>query len=312
MDISLFFTKTIKPTKEGKLKAMRPFVITTDSNSDLPVSYIQAHSTTIIPQYYSFGDTVYGDELNMEPSEFYERMKNGELPGSQANNPTVIRDRFEALLQKGYDILHVAFSSALSGSYNNVCVTARDLMDDYPDSRIVVIDSLNVSLSEAIMVMQGDLYREAGHTLEETAAFLEEFKTHMNVQFTVDDLFHLQRGGRVSKTTAVVGSALNLKPFLYVNAEGKLTSAGTVRGRKKSLRKLVDRMKETLPEHPDYSIPVGIVHGNCPEDAKLVADYVRSETGFTDIIINDISPSIGTHAGPGAIGILYYGNAKEN
>ena len=291
---------------------MRPFVITTDSNSDLPASYIQAHSTTIIPQYYSFGDTVYGDELNMEPAEFYQRMKNGELPGSQANNPAVIRDRFEALLQQGYDILHVAFSSALSGSYNNVCVTARDLMEDYPDSRIIVIDSLNVSLSEAIMVMQGDLYRSAGHTLEETAAYLEEFKTHMNVQFTVDDLFHLQRGGRVSKTTAVVGSALNLKPFLYVNAEGKLTSAGTVRGRKKSLRKLVDRMKETLPETPDSSIPVGIVHGNCLQDAQLVADYVRSETGFTNIIINDISPSIGTHAGPGAIGILYYGNVKEN
>ena len=291
---------------------MRPFVITTDSNSDLPASYIQAHSTTIIPQYYSFGDTVYGDELNMEPAEFYQRMKNGELPGSQANNPAVIRDRFEALLQQGYDILHVAFSSALSGSYNNVCVTARDLMEDYPDSRIIVIDSLNVSLSEAIMVMQGDLYRSAGHTLEETAAYLEEFKTHMNVQFNVDDLFHLQRGGRVSKTTAVVGSALNLKPFLYVNAEGKLTSAGTVRGRKKSLRKLVDRMKETLPETPDYSIPVGIVHGNCLQDAQLVADYVRSETGFTNIIINDISPSIGTHAGPGAIGILYYGNVKEN
>ena len=291
---------------------MRPFVITTDSNSDLPASYIQAHSTTIIPQYYSFGDTVYGDELNMEPAEFYQRMKNGELPGSQANNPAVIRDRFEALLQQGYDILHVAFSSALSGSYNNVCVTARDLMEDYPDSRIIVIDSLNVSLSEAIMVMQGDLYRSTGHTLEETAAYLEEFKTHMNVQFTVDDLFHLQRGGRVSKTTAVVGSALNLKPFLYVNAEGKLTSAGTVRGRKKSLRKLVDRMKETLPETPDYSIPVGIVHGNCLQDAQLVADYVRSETGFTNIIINDISPSIGTHAGPGAIGILYYGNVKEN
>ena len=290
---------------------MRPFVITTDSNSDLPASYIQAHSTTIIPQYYSFGDTVYGDELNMEPAEFYERMKNGELPGSQANNPAVIRDRFEALLQQGYDILHVAFSSALSGSYNNVCVTARELMEDYPESRIEVIDSLNVSLSEAIMVMQGDLYREAGHTLEETAAYLEEFKTHMNVQFTVDDLFHLQRGGRVSKTTAVVGSALNLKPFLYVNAEGKLTSAGTVRGRKKSLRKLVDRMKETLPDPCDPSIPVGSVHGNCREDAELVADYVRSETGFTDIIINDISPSIGTHAGPGAIGILYYGNVKE-
>ena len=152
---------------------MRPFVITTDSNSDLPASYIQAHSTTIIPQYYSFGDTVYGDELNMEPAEFYQRMKNGELPGSQANNPAVIRDRFEALLQQGYDILHVAFSSALSGSYNNVCVTARDLMEDYPDSRIIVIDSLNVSLSEAIMVMQGDLYRSAGHTLEAAVAYYQ-------------------------------------------------------------------------------------------------------------------------------------------
>ena len=290
---------------------MKPFVITTDSNSDLPASYIEAHHTTIIPQYYSFGDTVYGDELNMTPAEFYERMKNGALPGSQANNPAVIHERFEALLKEGLDILHVAFSSALSGSYNNVCVTARELMEDYPDRKIVVIDSLNVSLSEAIMVMQGDLYKEAGHTLEETAAFLEEFKMHMNVQFTVDDLFHLQRGGRVSKTTAVVGSALNLKPFMYVTAEGTLSAAGTVRGRKKSLRTLVERMKATLPQSPDYSVPVGIVHGNCPEDAQLVADYVKTETGFSNIIINDISPSIGTHAGPGAIGILYYGNVKE-
>lgn len=290
---------------------MKPFVITTDSNSDLPASYIEAHHTTIIPQYYSFGDTVYGDELNMPPAEFYERMKNGELPGSQANNPAVIRERFEALIQEGFDILHVAFSSALSGSYNNVCVTARELAEDYPDSKIIVIDSFNVSLSEAIMVMQGDLYKEAGHTLEETAAFLEEFKMHMNVQFTVDDLFHLQRGGRVSKTTAIVGSALNLKPFMFVTAEGTLSAAGTVRGRKKSLRMLVERMKATLPENPDFSVPVGIVHGNCLEEAQLVADYVRAETGFTDIIINDISPSIGTHAGPGAIGLLYYGNVKE-
>lgn len=272
---------------------------------------MEAHHTTIIPQYYSFGDTVYGDERNMPPSEFYERMKGGALPGSQANNPAVIHEKFEALLKDGFDILHVAFSSALSGSYNNVCVTARELLEDYPDRKIIVIDSLNVSLSEAIMVMRGDLYKADGHTLEETAAFLEEFKTHMNVQFTVDDLFHLQRGGRVSKTTAIVGSALNLKPFMFVNAEGKLSAAGTVRGRKKSLRTLVDRMKATLYENCDTSIPVGIVHGNCPKDAELVAGYVRSETGFTNIIINDISPSIGSHAGPGAIGILYYGKEKE-
>ena len=289
---------------------MRPFVITTDSNSDLPVSYIQAHSTTIIPQYYSFGDTVYGDELNMEPSEFYERMKNGELPGSQANNPAVIRDRFEALLQKGYDILHVAFSSALSGSYNNVCVTARDLMDDYPDSRIVVIDSLNVSLSEAIMVMQGDLYREAGHTLEETAAFLEEFKTHMNVQFTVDDLFHLHRGGRVSKATAIVGTLAGIKPLLHVDEQGHLTAVGKVRGRKKSLQSLVDMMEKQVGSWRDKNDCIFISHGDCAEDADYVKQLVEERFGRKDFLINEIGPTIGTHSGPGTVALFFMGDVR--
>lgn len=291
---------------------MRDYCITTDSNSDLPAEYIEKLHTTIIPQYYSFGDTVYGDELNMPPAEFYERMKNGELPGSQANNPAVIEEKFRALLDEGLDIIHIGFSSALSGSYNNVCVVARELLEEYKDARITVIDSLNVSLGESIMVIHANALKENGASYEEVVNSIEEFKKHINVQFTVDDLFHLQRGGRVSKTTAIVGSALNLKPFLYVNAEGKLSSAGTARGRKKSLHTLVERMKATLEEGTDYSLPVGIVHGNCIEDAQMVAELVKEETPFTNIIINDISPSIGTHAGPGALGILYYGQIKQN
>ena len=110
---------------------MRNFYITTDSNSDLPQEYIDKLGTVIIPQYYSFGDTVYGDELNMSPSEFYERMKNGELPQSQANNPAVIEDKFREILDKGCDIIHIAFSSALSGSYNNVCMVARELLEEW-------------------------------------------------------------------------------------------------------------------------------------------------------------------------------------
>lgn len=137
------------------------------------------------------------------------------------------------------------------------------------------------------------------------------FKQHINVQFTVDDLFHLQRGGRVSKTTAVLGSALNLKPFLYVNDAGALSSDGTIRGRKKSLRELVNRMKATLEEDTDVSLPVGVVHGNCPEEAQAVADLIKEETNFTNVIINDISPSIGTHAGPGTLGVIYYGKIKQ-
>lgn len=291
---------------------MRKYCITTDSNSDLPQEYIDKLNTTIIPQYYSFGDTVYGDELNMPPAEFYERMKKGELPGSQANNPAVIEEKFRALLDKDLDIIHIGFSSALSGSYNNVCMVAKELLEEYTDAKITVIDSLNVSLGESIMVLHANALKDKGASYEEVVSAIEEFKHHINVQFTVDDLFHLQRGGRVSKTTAVVGSALNLKPFLYVSDAGTLVSAGTVRGRKKSLHTLVDRMKATLEENTDYSLPVGIVHGNCLEDAQAVAELVREQTDFTNIIINDISPSIGTHAGPGALGILYYGQPKKS
>ena len=290
---------------------MRDYCITTDSNSDLPKEYIEKLGTTIIPQYYSFGDTIYGDELNMPPAEFYARMKDGELPQSQANNPAVIEDKFRTILDKGMDIIHIGFSSALSGSYNTVCMVAKELLEEYTDAHITVIDSLNVSLGESIMVIHANALKANGASYDEVVTNLEEFKNHINVQFTVDDLFHLQRGGRVSKTTAVLGSALNLKPFLYVNNAGGLSSDGTARGRKKSLRTLVDRMLATLDKNADTSLPVGVVHGNCLEDAEFIAEIIKTETPFTNVIINDISPSIGTHAGPGALGILYYGQPKQ-
>lgn len=290
---------------------MRDFCITTDSNSDLPKEYIEKFDTTIIPQYYSFGDVVYGDELNMSPKEFYERMKGGELPQSQANNPAVIEDKFRAILDNGMDIIHIAFSSGLSGSYNNVCMVARELTEEYSGAQITVIDSLNVSLGESLMVIYANQLKEKGSSYDKVVMSLEEFKNHINVQFTVDDLFHLQRGGRVTKTTAVVGSALNLKPFLYVNNIGALSSDGTARGRKKSLRALVDRMKATLDDNTDFTLPVGIVHGNCYEEAESVADMIKSMTPFSNVIINDISPSIGAHAGPGALGVIYYGQPKQ-
>ncbi len=290
---------------------MRDFCITTDSNSDLPQEYIDKFGTVIIPQYYSFGDTVYGDELNMAPKDFYERMKGGELPQSQANNPAVIEDKFRSILDKGMDIIHIAFSSGLSGSYNNVCMVARELTEEYAGAQITVIDSLNVSLGESLMVIYANKLKESGASYDKIVLALGEFKNHINVQFTVDDLFHLLRGGRVTKTTAVVGSALNLKPFLYVNSAGALSSDGTARGRKKSLRALIDRMKATLDDNTDFTLPVGIVHGNCLEEAKNVAEFVKSLTPFSNVIINDISPSIGAHAGPGALGIIYYGQPKQ-
>ena len=248
----------------------------------------------------------------MVVNEFYERMKAGALPQSQANNPAVVEDLFRAILEQGMDIIHIAFSSSLSGSYNNVCMVANELSEEYPDARITVIDSLNVSLAESIMVIYAENLKAKDVAYEDVVASLEEFKHHINVQFTVDDLFHLQRGGRVSKATAVLGSTLNLKPFLYVNKDGGLTSDGTVRGRKKSISKLVDRMLETMDEKADYTLPVGIVHGNCIDDANTLAEIVKEKTPFKNVIINDVSPSIGTHAGPGALGLLYYGGIKAS
>ena len=289
---------------------MRALCITTDSNSDLPEEYVQKYNTTIIPQYYTFGNTLYGDKKNLSPRTFYDRMKNGELPTSQANNPAVIEDKFRAILDKDCDIIHIAFSSTLSESYHTVCSVSEKLLKEYKDAKITVIDSLNVSLNESIMVIHAEELKSRDYTYEEIVSELETFKEHLNIQFTVDDLFHLQRGGRVSKTTAVVGNALNLKPFLQITKEGNLISCGTIRGRDKSLSTLVDRMKDTLDDSVDYTLPVGVVHGNCLKDATFLAELIKKETSFTTIMIQNISPSIGTHTGPGALGILYYGKEK--
>ena len=290
---------------------MADYVITTDSNSDVLPEFIKENDLTIIPQYYSFGDTVYGDELNMPPHEFYETMRKGELPKSQANNPAVIREKFEKILKEGKNILHIAFSSALSGSCNNVVMTANELMEEYPDRKIMVFDSLNASLGEGVSVYRAvELWKEE-KSMEEVYDILMEERDHVNVSFTVNDLYHLQRGGRVSKTTAVVGSLVNIKPILAVTSTGELKSDGTVRGRKKSLKTLVARLEESL-DLDSYGKDrlVAVLHGDCIDDAKAVADMVK-ELGFTNVIINDVSPSIGTHAGPGVVGLINYGKKRK-
>ncbi len=283
------------------------YVITTDSNSDVPAAVLEKYGIPVIPQYYAFGDVVYGDEKNMSPHEFYETMRKGELPKSMANNPAVIREKFEAVLKEGQDILHIAFSSALSGSCNNVRMTARELLEEYPGRKIEVFDSLNASLGEGVSVYRAASLKEQGKTMEEVYDVLMKERDHVNVWFTVDDLHHLQRGGRVSKTTAIVGSMINIKPLLRVTASGELKSDGTVRGRKKALKTLVTNMEKSLDlEHYGKDRLVCILHGDCMEDALSVKKMVN-DLGFENVVINDVSPSIGTHAGPGVVGLVYYG-----
>ena len=285
---------------------MKKFVITTDSNSDLPKDYITKHNITIIPQYYGFDEEVYGDDKHLSPADFYQKMRDGQMPTSMANNPAVIESKFEELLKDGYDILHIAFSSQLSGSYGNVVMVANELKEKYPEATIEVIDSCTASLGEMLLIMKAYNMKDEGKSLIEIKDVIESSKANIYADFTVDDLNHLQKGGRISKTTAIVGGIVKIKPVLTLDREGKITSAGSARGRKKAYSLLVDRISEK--NGGNYgSKTIGIMHGDCLDDANYFASLLQEKLGCSDIVINDVSPSIGTHAGPGVIGVCYWG-----
>ncbi|MBQ9118708.1 MAG: DegV family protein [Lachnospiraceae bacterium] len=289
---------------------MRDFVITADSNCDLLPEYIKENKIGIIPHYYDMDGVTYGDEVNLTSKEFYDMMRAGKMPTTMASNPAVIRDTFQKYADQGLDVLHFSFSSALSGGHSNVVCGAEEICEENPGMTIRVVDTLNVSLGEGMVIMKAVRMKQEGKSLQEIADWVEENKQHFCVYFVVDDLFHLHRGGRVSKTTAIVGSMINVKPILIVNNEGQLINSGTVRGRKKALSTIVNRALENMPEEyrtPDYDLCV--VHGDAAEDAQVVADMLAEATGMK-VIINVVNPSIGAHSGPGALGILCMGKAR--
>ena len=289
---------------------MKDFVITADSNCDLLVDYINEKNVGIIPHYYDLEGVTYGDEINLTPKEFYDRMREGNMPTTMASNPEVIRQTFQNYIDQGLDILHISFSSALSGGCNNIMAGARELCDENPDAKIIVIDTLNVSLGEGMFVMKAVQMKEEGKTIDDIAAWLEEHKMEFCVRFTVDDLFHLQRGGRISKTSAVIGSLMNVKPILYVNDEGRLVSLATSRGRKKSLTTIFNDMVESMGKFKDEHDIVCIAHGDSIDDANYLANLVREALPHKQIVINYVSPSIGSHSGPGAIGLCFIGEKR--
>jgi len=235
---------------------MKDFVITTDSNSDLLPDYISEKGIVIIPHYYELNNTVYGDEVNLTPKEFYDSMRGGLMPTTMASNPAVIHSTFLKLITEGKEVLHISFSSALRGGCSNVAAGARELCEEYTDAKIIVVDSLNASLGQGLMVMKAVELKESGKGIDEIADWLLQHISNFCVQFTVNDLFHLQRGGRISKVSAFVGSMINIKPILVVNDEGKLVPSGTVRGRKKSLSTIVANMVKEMGEAVEADVAV--------------------------------------------------------
>lgn len=284
------------------------YIISTDSTADLPASYVKEHELAVQFLSYAFGDEVYDINTQLDPHDFYERMRSGEMPTTNACIPDQVQESFEVYLKEGYDILHISFSSGLSASHNNARIAANELAEQYPDRKIVVIDSLCASLGQGLLVHYAVTMKEQGKSLEEVASWLEENKLHLCHQFTVDDLFHLHRGGRVSKATAILGTLINVKPVLHVDNEGHLTSVCNVRGRKKALLKLVEHMGEQIEGYKNDIIFIS--HGDCLEDAQFVAAQVKERFGIDNILIDYVSPTIGAHSGPGTVALFYLGKER--
>lgn len=286
------------------------FMITTDTCCDLPKSYIQEHGLDVVTLYYNMKGVAYGKEIELEVKEFYDMMRGGEMPTTMAANPEELHEMFEKYLKEGKDILHLAFSSELSSSYNNAAVVAGELNEQYTENKVIVIDTLSASLGQGLVVHKAVQLRKEGKTIEETAAWVEENKLHFCHQFTVDDLNHLYRGGRVSKLTAVAGTLIHVKPILHVSDEGRLIPIGKVRGRKKSLNALVDNMERTIGSYRDKNDIVFISHGDAPEEAEYVAGLVKERFGIENFLISPVSPTIGAHSGPGTIALFYMGDRR--
>ncbi|MDY5956979.1 MAG: DegV family protein [Frisingicoccus sp.] len=286
------------------------YVITTDTCCDLPKDYLKEKEIEEVSLYYNMNGSVYGNDQEMDIKEFYDRMRGGEMPTTMAANPEELEEMFEKYLSAGKSVLHLAFSSELSSSCGNAMVAARELNEKYTDNKVIVIDTLAASLGQGLMVYKAEELRQNGKTIDETATWLEENKLHFCHQFTVDDLNHLYRGGRVSKLTAVAGTIIQIKPILHVSDEGKLVPIGKARGRKKSLTALVDNMQRTMGSYRDKNDIVFISHGDALEDAEYVANLVKERFGIEKFLINPVSPTIGAHSGPGTIALFYMGEKR--
>lgn len=289
---------------------MHPYIILTDSTADLPVEYCQENGITVCNLTYTIAGTSYGHGEELEFDEFYRLMREGEIPCTSQINPEEARESLEACLKINKNILFLAFSSGLSGTYNSVRLAAEELMEEDSEVHICVVDTLAASMGEGLMVYNAVNNREKGMSLEDNAAWLEDHKQNFVHIFTVDDLNHLFRGGRVSRTAAVIGTVLNIKPVLIVDKEGHLVPTEKIRGRKKALISLIDYMDKKMGDYKDLNDVVFISHGDCLEDALWVKEEIALRFGITKCIINHIGPTIGAHSGPGTVALFFLGESR--
>ena len=289
---------------------MNDYVIVTDNTCDLDESLCAQYGIDVVTLPYTIDDVVYGTDNNMSLKDFYNIMREGKMPTTMACNPESYTTAFKKHLDAGKDVLYIAFTSAMSSSCGNAMIVANELNEEYSDCKVTVVDSLSASMGEGLLVYKAAKMKAAGKSLEEIVTFIEDNKLNVCHFVTVDDLFHLHRGGRVSKTTAVVGSLINIKPVIHVNDEGKLISFAKARGRRKSLTTLVTYLEEYSKGYTGENDTVMISHGDCIEDVQIVIDEINKRMPGKEIIVSLASQTIGTHTGPGLVAIFFMGEHR--
>ena len=286
---------------------MAEYVLITDSACDILPEKLQEWKVELIKLPYLFTDD--GKEMldNDQPmKEFYGEMRGGRVAKTSGVNEDTFINAFQAILETGKDVLYLAFSSGLSVTCENGKKAAAQLQEKYPDRKIRVVDSLCASAGQGLFVYLAVRNRDKGMSVDENADAMEADKLHLCHWFTVEDLKYLKRGGRVSAATALLGTALNVKPVLHVDNEGHLIKMTQVHGRKKSIRTMAEKLGESILE----DTPVFISHGDCLEDAQLLAKILKEEYGRETDLITGIGSVIGAHSGPGTLALFFRGKQR--
>ena len=285
--------------------------IFTESGSDISLELANKLGVTVLPLHSVMTDakgtkTIDGTQLPI--TDFYELLRNRYSAKTAAVNGDAFIEAFRPVLEAGEDVLYIGLSSGLSTTVNSAKLAAEDLAEEYPERKVVVIDTLAASLGEGLLVWYAAMKRDEGLSLPELEQYLLDNRLHLCHWFTVDDLFFLKRGGRVSAATALVGTALGIKPVLHVDDEGHLIKVGTARGRKKSIQALFEHMAATVTEPEGQT--VFISHGDCREDAEYLASLIRERWAVKDVMIDYIGQVIGTHSGPGTLALFFLGTHR--
>lgn len=288
---------------------MRDYVIYTDSGCDLAPALLAEWGIPYKSLTFRFdGEEKEYDNGEMDIKKFYDKMRKGGVAKTAAVNKETFAIAFRELLSADKDILYIGFSSGLSTTYNSARLAAMELREEYPDAKILTVDTLAASAGQGLLVYLAKKKKAEGASIEDCAAYLEEIKLNMCHWFTVDDLVYLKRGGRVSSTAAFFGNALGIKPVMHVDNEGHLVNVMKVRGRRTAISTMADKLGETALDLQNGVIYIS--HGDCLADAELLADMIADKFGGHVELITDVGAVIGAHSGPGTLALFFLGKER--